>query len=265
MENVIYKISNSINNKFYIGSALKFKNRYRQHKHHLLKNTHCNRKLQNFVNKYGFETLNFEIIEFNVLNIIEREQYYIDTLNPFFNICKIAYSCIGTKRTIEQKMYMVKQRNKISPYQKGWKHNEISLIKISNSRKGFLHTDLAKKKISIAGKGRIVSNQTRIKISKSSKGKIVSEETKQILSIQKKGLNNPMFGKEKELHHNFGKKWICKKREITKKVIDTNTCIIYDSVSDACEKLNIPKGTFSKYILGYTKKVNNFKYYEDRD
>lgn len=262
MEKVIYKISNNINNKIYIGSTEKFNIRCKQHKHHLLKNTHHSKILQNHVNKYGFESLKFEIIEIVLDNLIEREQFYIDTLNPYFNIRKIADSMKGTKRTEKQKIYMVEQRKLKSGYLKGWKHNEESKIKISKAHKGKKISDEHKSKISNFNKGKKVSEETKIKISESHKGKIMSNEHKEKLSNSKKGNLNPNFGKTKESHHNFGKTWKNKKNKMPKKVIDNNTGLIYDSIKIASNILKIPESTLNKYILGYNKKILNFKYYE---
>ena len=48
----IYKITNIINNKFYIGSAVDLKEREYEHFRRLFKNNHCNILLQNSFNKY---------------------------------------------------------------------------------------------------------------------------------------------------------------------------------------------------------------------
>jgi group I intron endonuclease len=85
----IYKITNKITNNFYIGSSCKLKLRYNRHKCNLLSNTHLNFYLQQSVNKYGIENLTFELLELcNVEVLLEREQYYIDTLNPKYNIVR---------------------------------------------------------------------------------------------------------------------------------------------------------------------------------
>ena len=47
----IYKITNKINNKFYIGSAFNLNTRYNRHKRELKLNIYSNKKLQNSVNK----------------------------------------------------------------------------------------------------------------------------------------------------------------------------------------------------------------------
>lgn len=100
----VYKITNTINNKFYIGSAVNLKEREYEHFRRLSKNNHCNVLLQNSFNKYKKEYLKFEVIEFcDKKDLILKEQYYIDNLNPIFNICKIAGNKLGVKHREESK------------------------------------------------------------------------------------------------------------------------------------------------------------------
>jgi group I intron endonuclease len=83
---------------FYIGSASSYNNkkiqkgfyiRFYHHLKDLRNNKHNSKYLQNVVNKYGIEGIRFEILEIidstdrNI--ILEREQYYLDTLNPVYN------------------------------------------------------------------------------------------------------------------------------------------------------------------------------------
>jgi group I intron endonuclease len=80
-------------------------------------------KLIRAVNKYGENNFKFEIIyECPTDEILKNEQFYIDTLNPNYNICKIAGSSLGTKRTEE-----CKQKKSISQ-KENWK-NESYRIK----------------------------------------------------------------------------------------------------------------------------------------
>lgn len=59
----IYKITNTENNKVYIGESLDIYRRWDEHKYDLLHNKHCNYLLQNDFNKYGIDMFNFEIIQ----------------------------------------------------------------------------------------------------------------------------------------------------------------------------------------------------------
>jgi group I intron endonuclease len=80
----VYKIINKTNGKFYIGSSKDVKNRWRQHKRKLNSGTHGNPHLQNAWNLYGEEGFLFEIIEECPPELqFEKEQYYLNTLNPF--------------------------------------------------------------------------------------------------------------------------------------------------------------------------------------
>ena len=99
----IYIIKNTINDKVYIGSAVCIKQRFIGHKNQFKKQVH-NDRFQNFVNKYGINTLIFEVIEYvnDKEKLIKREQYWIDYYESWkskkgFNICKTAGSTIGVK------------------------------------------------------------------------------------------------------------------------------------------------------------------------
>ncbi len=80
----VYKITNSVNGKFYIGSSNNVENRWKRHKLELKEETHKNQHLQNAWNLYGESSFIFEVIEECLPEIqFEREQHYLDTLNPF--------------------------------------------------------------------------------------------------------------------------------------------------------------------------------------
>jgi group I intron endonuclease len=98
----IYKITNLVNNKIYIGSAFNLSNRISCHKYTLKNNKHKNKHLQAAYNLYGEKNFLFEVIEIvEDLNIlIIREQYYLDILNPTdknigYNIAKKAGNTAG--------------------------------------------------------------------------------------------------------------------------------------------------------------------------
>ncbi len=77
----IYKITNKINQKFYIGSSERIRGRWVEHLYLLRSNQHTSTHLQNAWNLYKEENFTFEILEECSKDIlIKREQYYLDTL-----------------------------------------------------------------------------------------------------------------------------------------------------------------------------------------
>ena len=94
----IYKITNIINNKIYIGESLNIEERWDKHKEDLKNNSHHSYKLQNDYNIYGLDNFDFNIIE-NVeydlkpfikkLVLLALEDRYIkefDCINYGYNI-----------------------------------------------------------------------------------------------------------------------------------------------------------------------------------
>jgi len=159
----IYQIKSIQKEKIYIGSAVSLKCRKSTHFKELKDNTHSNKHLQNHVNKYGIEDLVFIIMEFcSKEKLIEREQYWMDTLKPEFNICRVAGSALGVKWSEEQKQ---KIRGENNPMKK----IEVRQ-KVSQSRKGFILSKEARLKISIASKGRKHTEGSLVKMSNNAKG-----------------------------------------------------------------------------------------------
>lgn len=115
----IYKIQSITEpEKFYIGSSANIQNRKRQHFSMLKLNKHAATYLQNYYNKHGKGSLIFHIIEeCNQTQLLIREQYYIDTLNPIFNSRKNAESNFGHK-------FSEKSKENMSIAQKKWRKNK---------------------------------------------------------------------------------------------------------------------------------------------
>lgn len=63
MARAIYKIINTINGKFYVGSSIDTRKRFKQHKYGLKAGTHRNCHLQNAWNKYGPDAFVFKVIQ----------------------------------------------------------------------------------------------------------------------------------------------------------------------------------------------------------
>lgn len=88
----IYKIVNLQNpTRIYIGSTVNLKERVYHHINSLKKKDHHSYLLQRAVNKHGLDNFNVHIIDFvKEDNLKVKEQWWLDTLEPFYNIAKTA-------------------------------------------------------------------------------------------------------------------------------------------------------------------------------
>lgn len=82
----IYKLTNTVNGKCYIGKSENIANRLRYHIKSLPKGINRNKHLQNAFDKYGTGNFTLEILEMfdDDRDINEREKYYIalyDSIN----------------------------------------------------------------------------------------------------------------------------------------------------------------------------------------
>jgi len=133
MNSGIYCIKNIKNNRLYVGSSKDVYKRKRRHFQELKNNKHKNVILQNAYNKNSILDFEFNIIEFTEIdNLIIREQYYIDTLTPYYNINLIANSSLGVTRRQTTK-------DKIKAANLGLKHPKWRNIIKSKSQGGKNH------------------------------------------------------------------------------------------------------------------------------
>lgn len=103
----IYSITQLSTGRHYIGSAVQLERRIARHKSDFVANRHHNSRLQRAWNKHGESDFNFEVIETCGEDaLIEREQFWIDSTNPFFNILRHAKSAKGFKHTDTAKAKM---------------------------------------------------------------------------------------------------------------------------------------------------------------
>lgn len=167
MISAIYIIRNKTNNNIYVGSATDFNHRKAQHLSDLKLNKHSNIILTRAYNKYGEQNFVFEILE--VVNdkneLINKEQWWIDLLNPQYNILQKAGSSFGYRHTQECKIKMSEQR-------KGKKQSLETINKRIENQIGKTLSDKTKKKISDKHKKPIVQmdiNNNIIKVWESGK------------------------------------------------------------------------------------------------
>ena len=178
-ESGIYKITNFINNKSYIGSGSSkngVQKRLVHHKYTLISNTHCNKFLQRAFNKYGIENFTIELLEAtNKLNTLEKEQYYFDTLKPEYNILEVAGSPKGKKHSMETKKKMSEKRQLFYDTNPD-KRKEMSFIK-----KGTVFTKEHREAMSKAKIGKALNSKCYINSSKTNRVPILQLSKENIL------------------------------------------------------------------------------------
>ena len=205
-EKIIYKIVNKVNGKKYIGSTIEKTKRWRQHKRNLRGGYHTNIYLQNAWNKYGGDSFVFNVVEEvnETSDLVQREQYYMDTLEPAYNIKPKADRSEMSKETkykiIEAnkgREHSRETRQKMSETHKGKEISQETREKISESLSGKNHPNFGKEipeetkeKISKSNKGKEMSEEARIKMSESHKDEELSDEHKRKMSEAQKGKKN---------------------------------------------------------------------------
>ncbi len=224
----IYTITNKLNGRIYVGSAKKFKDRWRSHRYSLRNNKHCNRFLQADYNKCGSEAFLFKIIELTDgkskeerLLIEEKwiEQYY-DSGNKCYNLCIRAISREGCR---DKNTQQTKEKRRNAGL-KNMESPEFRSASIESLRINLL-------KNGPPNLGNRYSAETKKIMSVKHLGKLKSEETKSRMSEaqSKRAKNNPDFIKKLYLSSlkSVSKPVIVRNKitgEITKYISKTATC-----------------------------------------
>ncbi len=161
---IIYKTTNLVNNKIYVG-----KDSYNNHLY-----LGSGIKLKQSIKKHGRKNFRKEILQYcdTEEELNEAEIFWIKELNSQDeNIgYNIAFGGNGAG-----------------------KHSEESKKKMSISQTGKKQSDETRLKKSLAGKGRKISEETKLKISLNRK---MSENSKKKLSEERMGNKNPMYNKK---------------------------------------------------------------------
>jgi group I intron endonuclease len=175
-----------VNGKCYIGSALNFKKRWRDHRRQLTNETHNNPKLQAAWNKYGADVFEFETIAYCPKeHLLWQEQLAIDAFKAFgegYNLCPTAGSRLGSVQPQSAKE-QISQSLLGNQRAKGMKHTDVTLAKIGAASKG--------NKYAVGSKGRrgqVNSPEHRQKLSESHKGVRLSEDHKQRIAAANVGI-----------------------------------------------------------------------------
>lgn len=226
----IYKVTNKINNKSYIGQSKNIEQRMRDHKSI---SREKNVLLKRALKKYGVENFKYEVIEICELNKLdEREIYWISVLKPEYNLDT------GGKGSPN---HIVSPQTRKILSEKGKEFWNKLDDEIKNK---IISQNLKRPKI-----GHEVSKETREKLRQHNLGKKQSEETKE---KRKK----TMIEKKKNgyIQTNSGHR---------KKVICVETGEVFNSLKEAIDKYNL--STLCGHLKGKyeTCKGKHYKYYEN--
>jgi len=203
MSSVIYKITNLVNGKIYVGQTIRDRSCY----------LGSGIEIKKDIKKYGKKKFKKEILEYckkqNQLN--ERERYWIKkckSKHPMgYNLTDGGNGAFGHKMSDAQRKFL-SDRNKnsyLNPKNNpmyGKRHTEETKKKISEKAKerfknkenhpmygklgvwlGKHHSDKIKKLLYLKNRGRKHTEEAKKKISEKAKGRVLSEETRQKLRI----------------------------------------------------------------------------------
>jgi len=148
----IYSWKNLQNGKIYVGSTVDICRRITSY----FNLAHISREpsyIHSALLKWGYSNFSFTVLEYcSKEDLIQREQYYIDTLNPDYNLCLTAGSTLG-------KLHSEIAKAKISVTKKGTFSGE------DNHFHGKIHTEDARKKMSVAKLGIKLTQELKDKLS----------------------------------------------------------------------------------------------------
>nr|YP_009945046.1 GIY-YIG endonuclease [Monilinia laxa]QOE17410.1 GIY-YIG endonuclease [Monilinia laxa]QYB19844.1 GIY-YIG endonuclease [Monilinia laxa]QYB19929.1 GIY-YIG endonuclease [Monilinia laxa]QYB20105.1 GIY-YIG endonuclease [Monilinia laxa]QYB20171.1 GIY-YIG endonuclease [Monilinia laxa] len=218
----VYKWTNLENGNCYIGSSVNLSRRLAQYYNlNFLTKFRKNSLIHKALLKYGYSNFKLEILEYcNREDAIKREQYYMDTFKPEYNILKFAGSALGHKHSAET---IENLRLKAT----GRKHTIETLAKMM----GRTHSEATKNKIKCILRAEEVRKKMVDAFSKRT-GVKVSAETR-----------------VKMLYAQANRDWVTVAGvKVEVKDLSTNLVTVYDSINKAAEALQIPKGTIARRV-----------------
>lgn len=190
----IYKITNKLNDKIYIGQTNNPNRRWEQHKSGAFKNSNDCPKLYNAIRKYGFENFKLDILtnsmDIDDINILE-EQYIInyDSKINGYNISNGGYNTEKSQET----------KDKISKAKSGINHHYFGRH-LSKEHREKISKHHIEHGVSVGSKsgmyGKTQTDEVKAIISKAHLGIPRSQEVKDKISKANSGKNNASYGKK---------------------------------------------------------------------
>lgn len=147
----VYAITNAVNGKRYIGSAVNFHARWGKHLSQFRRGVHHNVRLQRAWSKYGKEAFRLDVLIVCAReHAVMYEQIAMDALKPEYNLSPTAGSLLGIKHGDEF-------RRKVGDLKRGRKVSDETRARLSAAfmgKKGFKHSEQSKKNMAAAQKAR---------------------------------------------------------------------------------------------------------------
>ncbi|BDC33828.1 hypothetical protein EMPS_mp15 (mitochondrion) [Entomortierella parvispora] len=233
----IYQWTHKESGKIYIGSAVDLSSCLSKYYSPLnLK------RLDNYISRallvYTHSAFSLSIIEYIDITgltkenarklILSREQFYIDSLVPQYNILKVAGSSLGYNHSDESIALMKKIQKNID--RSGEKNPMFGRTGEKNPFYNRTHTAETIAKMKEINKGKIKSEEIRTKMSVSQK------------KINNLGENNPMFGKTGDLSP------VSKKVYVYSSSSPSILCYEFLSILETAKYFNCSNTTISRYI-----------------
>ena len=192
----IYTITNVVNGDQYVGSAMRFEKRFKEHRNALLRGDHHSQYLQRSWAKYGEDAFRFSpIIVCAKHDLLMYEQRCLDGLNPAFNVCRTAGSRLGAK-------YSEKSKQLLSAIRKGKPRSPAQLAHLANladkarGKPGRKQSKESIEKMRAALTGRKLTPERAEALRLVHLGRKMSEESKKKLSESKTGKKRAPFSDE---------------------------------------------------------------------
>ena len=229
MNSGIYKITNTVNGKCYVGSSISIRKRIAEHRWELRKNRHQNFHLQNAWNKYGEISFLFSILIYcNKDSLIFYEDRTIEALGTLNNAS--GYNLMPARRTDLTGSNYTEIRKQKAETQKRVMQSVEARERISRANKGRILSEETRARMSRARKGKKRSKEFCLKMSKINKGRIPSQKTREIWSKQRRG------------------KMAGAKSPLAKATTVDGT--LYPTVTAAIEAMGISKTTYYRRLRG---------------
>jgi group I intron endonuclease len=255
MTQVIYKIVNLVNDKFYVGSTTNKKVRFREHRKQLRGNRHHCKHLQAAWNKYGEEKFDFRVVEEVPVEVAlhEVEDSWLKkhfgkphcynsgaaAIAPWRGVCGPDHFNFGKEMAAPQK-------EQISRALKEFYAQDYA----NHPRVGKQHTEETKAKISASKKanpvayweGKERSEETKAKISEAQRGKPKAPRTK----AHREALSQSLLGNQNFLGKTHTEE---AKEKMRKKVLEQTSGQTFDSLTAVLEHYQMTMPTLRRALL----------------